>query len=427
MICCTYVVPVICIFVTGFKTLFIMASIKVVLRKKKNKEGLYPIAIRVIKDRKSSFLYTGKYIDLKDWDGVNLRVKKSHPNHSRLNNLILKKLSEINDKLLELETNNEAVSAKVVKKHFKKEIKQTTFFQLAGTYLSDLQKAGKHSRYSADKPRITHFKKFLKNIDIDFVDITVPLLKKFKIYLKQKRKITDRTIVNYLVVIRTIFNMAIREEIVDRRYYPFGRGKMVLKFPETIKLGLSKEEVKELERLNFEKGSSKWHALNMWLFSFYFAGIRVSDILELKWSDFDNGRLHYTMGKNAKVGSLKIPIKAMDILEQYECQKDQNNGFVFPEFKNVDIENKEEVYRRRASANKKFNKYLKQIAEEINLGKPLTMHIARHTFGNISGDKIPVQMLQKLYRHSSITTTINYQSNFVYKDEDEALDAVISF
>ncbi|GAL82102.1 hypothetical protein JCM19274_2813 [Algibacter lectus] len=25
------------------------------------------------------------------------------------------------------------------------------------------------------------------------------------------------------------------------------------------------------------------------------------------------------------------------------------------------------------------------------------MHIARHSFGNISGDKIPIQMLQKLY------------------------------
>lgn len=55
------------------------------------------------------------------------------------------------------------------------------------------------------------------------------------------------------------------------------------------------------------------------------------------------------------------------------------------------------------------------------------MHIARHTFDNISGDRIPLQMLQKLYRHSSITTTIGYQSNFIHKDADEALEAVIGF
>lgn len=55
------------------------------------------------------------------------------------------------------------------------------------------------------------------------------------------------------------------------------------------------------------------------------------------------------------------------------------------------------------------------------------MHIARHTFGNISGDKIPIQMLQKLYRHSSVTTTINYQANFMKKEADAALDKVVDF
>ena len=55
------------------------------------------------------------------------------------------------------------------------------------------------------------------------------------------------------------------------------------------------------------------------------------------------------------------------------------------------------------------------------------MHIARHTFGNISGEKIPIQMLQKLYRHSSITTTIGYQQNFIHKDADDALDSVLAF
>ena len=69
---------------------------------------------------------------------------------------------------------------------------------------------------------------------------------------------------------------------------------------------------------------------------------------------------------------------------------------------------------------------MKKLAEIVGIEKNLTMHIARHTFGNISGEKIPVQMLQKLYRHSSITTTIGYQANFLYKDADDALDDVVS-
>ena len=53
------------------------------------------------------------------------------------------------------------------------------------------------------------------------------------------------------------------------------------------------------------------------------------------------------------------------------------------------------------------------------------LRIAWNTFGNISGEKIPIQMLQKLYRHSSITTTIGYQANFIHKDADEALNTII--
>ena len=92
-----------------------------------------------------------------------------------------------------------------------------------------------------------------------------------------------------------------------------------------------------------------------------------------------------------------------------------------------DFSNKDRVKRRIKQANKRINKSLKKLAIEAGIKKPLTMHIARHTFGNISGDRISIQMLQKLYRHSSITTTVNYQKNFLYKEADNALDTVLNF
>ena len=55
------------------------------------------------------------------------------------------------------------------------------------------------------------------------------------------------------------------------------------------------------------------------------------------------------------------------------------------------------------------------------------MHIARHSFGNIAGDSVHPLMLQKLYRHSDLKTTINYQANFIHKEADEALDSVVNF
>ena len=89
------------------------------------------------------------------------------------------------------------------------------------------------------------------------------------------------------------------------------------------------------------------------------------------------------------------------------------------------FKDKFEIQRKIAFTVANLNKSLKQIGEDLKIDKKLTLHIARHTFGNISGDKISIQMLQKLYRHSSITTTIGYQSSFIHKDADDALDAVL--
>ena len=100
---------------------------------------------------------------------------------------------------------------------------------------------------------------------------------------------------------------------------------------------------------------------------------------------------------------------------------------IFPELKGVDVKDSKAVLSAIRNANKTLNKYLKRLAKLANINKNITMHISRHTFGNISGDKISIQMLQKLYRHSSITTTVNYQANFISKDIDDALDAVIDF
>lgn len=132
------------------------------------------------------------------------------------------------------------------------------------------------------------------------------------------------------------------------------------------------------------------------------------------------------MGKNSKTLSLKIPDKTFQILEQYEDDKKSEGDFVFPELKIADLHNPKDVRAKIKNGNRKINQELKRIAKKIGLEKPLTMHIVRHTFGNISGDRIPVQVLQKLYRHSDITTTMNYQRNFAFKEADDALDKVLN-
>ena len=158
--------------------------------------------------------------------------------------------------------------------------------------------------------------------------------------------------------------------------------------------------------------ASEKHTRNIWLFSFNFAGMRVSDVLRAKWSDINDNRLHYIMHKYSKLLSLKISEKILFVLKNYAGDRTHEKDFIFPELK---------------TANKKFNSHLKTICVKAKIDKKVTMHIARHSFGNIAGDSIHRLMLQKLYRHSDLKTTLNYQANFIHKDTDEALDSVLNF
>jgi len=105
----------------------------------------------------------------------------------------------------------------------------------------------------------------------------------------------------------------------------------------------------------------------------------------------------------------------------------QSDDVIFPELKKIEnFDDSFAVKRQITYGIKKANKYLKKITKRVGITKKLTMHIARHTFASMSGDKIPLQILQRLYRHSDITTTIGYQNSFINKELDDALESVIS-
>jgi len=309
-----------------------MASLKIVLRKKQNKDGKYPLALRITKDRKSSFVHLGHHIQDTFWDKDKGRVKKSHPNSVRLNNFLTKKLTEAEDNLLDLEVQKNDVSSGAIKSKFKGS-KDTSFFVWADANLDNLKKQGKYNRYSSDKNRVNAFKTYLDGGDISFKQITLSLLNNYRVYLKAKN-LSTQTIVNYLTIIQTLFNQAIKNGVVDSKYYPFGRDKIVLKAPRSMKIGLSPDDVKAIEALELPQDSYIHHARNVWLISFYFAGMWVSDVLRRKWSDFQNDRLYYSMGKNDKGGSLKLPEKAIKIISQYEGQNNAHD-FVFPDLSNL--------------------------------------------------------------------------------------------
>jgi dsDNA-binding SOS-regulon protein len=263
------------------------SSLKIVLRNKQNADGTFPLAMRVTIDRKSSYIYLGHSIRKADWDAAAQKVKKSHPNSAQLNNFILSKKAEANDKMLNMAAHNKDVSSKAVRRQIKPQ-EGISFFAQAKVYCEELEKTGRFNQKSSDLPRINRFRKFLGGSDINFAEINTGLLQKFRAYLIGTRNVTERTVVNHFVVIRTIFNRAIASGLVEQKYYPFGKGKISIKFPDTMKIGLTTDEIKTLQSLELSDGEN--HSRNLFLISFYFAGMRISDVLRLKWSDFQNDR-----------------------------------------------------------------------------------------------------------------------------------------
>lgn len=148
---------------------------------------------------------------------------------------------------------------------------------------------------------------------------------------------------------------------------------------------MTREEIERIETAELEEDSPMWHTRNVWLFSFYFAGIRISDVLQMKWSDLMDGRLYYTMNKNEKPLSLKIPEQAEGILNCYRPSRQKNAGYIFPYLKKANPNSKRDIFVKTRNGTAVLNKYLKEVAEKCGITKTLSNHIARHSFGNIAG------------------------------------------
>lgn len=57
-----------------------------------------------------------------------------------------------------------------------------------------------------------------------------------------------------------------------------------------------------------------------------------------------------------------------------------------------------------------MNAYLKEIADVCGIDKPLTFHIARHTFATTItlGNGVPIETVSKMLSHKSLKQTQHY-------------------
>lgn len=350
------------------------SSIRIVLRKRPNKDDTRPLILQLIKDRKSFVCHTGKNILEKDWDALAQRVRPTNPGADGINACLQQKLAEASHKWADLQETTERVPSKPLAKEAHPS-PAATFFVQASLYLEGLKTAGKYNQYTADKPRVKHFLEFCEARDISFSAVTQDLLQRFQSYLTGKLELSERSAMNHWVMVRSVFAQARKNGVLDDITYPFGRGRLSIRFPKVERGRLTKAEIQKIEELNLREPYA--HARNLWLRCYYLAGARISDVLRLKWCDFRDGRVYSPRAKkNVPTEGINVSRKAAQILKGYKPFQD-NTDLVFNDLREVDPSDEFHVKRQIAFCTSRYDKFLRRyVADPLGIQTKLTMQVA---------------------------------------------------
>lgn len=396
---------------------------KLVIRKdKQKKDGTIPIYIRLTKDRTSRFMATGIYLEEKNWDNVNGKVKKGHSNSVRVNNFLGQKLSEVQNKGFDWELEDKSIKSKSLKKEVAKSSGES-FSDYFQAYIAKLKAENHLGTWDKAKATYSKLHTFAKTQNLSFKDIDVDFLKRLHAYLRDELSNKKNTIHGNLKIMRKLFNDAIREEIIQFGQNPFS--KFPLETEKSKKEYLTEEDLNKLENIDLSNKPRLNDHRYMFLFSTNAGGVRISDLLQLKWSNISETHVNFTQEKTGENVSIKLTNKALAILEFFKKSKELNREYIFP-FLHNEL-NGEDLFKAISSQTAYANKNLKEIAKLASISKPLTTHIARHTFATRALRKgIRIEAVSKLLGHSSIKTTQVY-AKIVNEELDKAMEVFNDF
>lgn len=150
--------------------------------------------------------------------------------------------------------------------------------------------------------------------------------------------------------------------------------------------------------------------VDMFMFSLYCGGLRVSDIISLRWDevDMDARMVRHNQVKNhhRKAVLLTIPMAdgALEILEKW---KGRNENFVFGMLDDeFDLSNEEEFMRVKQSRTRTINQSLAALGKKIDLPFKLHIHCARHSYATLGvNNGADIHDISKMMGHSSVLTT----------------------
>lgn len=398
-----------------------MATITTVFRKDKiNKNNQAPIHFRIIKNRKIRYITSELMLDIEDWDFSNNKVKTRVKNSARLNAFLAKKHSDIQDSVLKFETKNKSVSSNQLKQYvFGSE--PINIFKFSETILNQYQENNQISTLRRATAVMNKLNDYMQGKPLHLQEITPEFLETYEKHLKTAHNNKVNTIAKDLKFIRRIFNEAYKKDLIEHSAIPFRKYK--LKSEKTEREYLTDAELMSIEEVKLTPGTKIEMHRDMFVFASYAGGIRVSDVLKLRWLDFDGTHIHLTMRKTKEQISIKLPNKSLQIIEKYKHLKEGQLSYIFPilqaNFYELDAQN---THKALVSSTSLVNNSLNKIRTKLGIHKKLTFHISRHTFATRALRKgIAIDKVQKILGHSDIKETQIY-AKIVSSELDNAMD-----
>ncbi len=401
------------------------------LSSKKNKEGFYNVMLRLSNKRKLKRISTKVFTLKTDFQAKYGKWIKSTigSNHENKNNDLMSWYNKASNASTELEKKRIPVTLENIADYIKgtndDKINFIEYAEKVATRFKDSEQVSSYKKYHT---LINKIQNYVGNKNFKFNDISVTFLINFEIHLKKLGN-GIITIEKEFKIIRAILYRAIREGLFEQERNPFFQFK--LKSEKTSRMKLNEDEIIKIENLQLTTNTSLWHTRNYWLFSFYTAGVRFSDICMLTWENIKNDRLVYKMNKTSREKSIKLFPKTKTILSYYDREDKKNEDFIFPILDpKYNYSDKFFLYRRISSKNAIINKDLKKIAAMCEIKTPLSFHISRHSFAYIArkSGKMDIYQISKMLGHSDIKVSERYFGGF---DEltasDDAMGSVFNY
>ena len=389
---------------------------------KTNKQGKSPLSIQFSHNGRRRRIATGLVVEPKFWDDKNQKIKPNCPNYIDLQYRLNEHVAMYEKKIRKLEILEIEVTLDNLLETNGRKVNSTIGECLDATIsrLESLGKYGSASKHKSLRSRLSQYRTL--NIRLDEIDLA--FLRDFELFLRRIGN-ANNSIATKFAIFKAAYNKALAEEQFVTKSNPFSKFKVGSLWTKTRKRAITKEDVQKLMELKIEPSHQTEYrdfARDVFLFSYFTAGINFTDISSLRYCDIVNGRISYSRNKTQKLLSFRLMPRALEIIEKYSRSVHSSDDYIFPILDRRIHVTPQQIFNRTHKTLRKVNRELKVLGEMIGLQIPLTTYVARHTYATVlKRSGVNIAIISESLGHSDLSTTQIYLDSFENSQIDEAM------